>query len=231
MRSIWVWCIGVFVLVGCKQRELYPPLTLQRLDPSDSIAAVHLLGDESSAVDSVRLGADSITIHPDTTRYRALYVEHSDTLKTLRHYILSRGVWHECDPEPKLDALTVSAPSISGRDASGREHYISGWHEKQRVAVVFSDVNLNTHTKAQRDSLRRLVRPDSLAFVYMMLTPSDSVARARIKQDTLRGIIFSDTTGLVSRMRIAYGIERAVERTAFVLDSAGTRAMRVVITD
>ena len=49
--------------------------------------------------------------------------------------------------------------------------------------------------------LRAKAKPDSLISVFFMPTASDSTARLRVKRDSLDGIIFSDSLGVVSEAR------------------------------
>ena len=55
----------------------------------------------------------------------------------------------------------------------------------------------------------------------MMPTLSDSVARSQLRRDSLEGIAFSDSLGLVSRVRQLYGVQGQAQVVHFRIDSLG----------
>lgn len=218
-----LWLVAT-VLASCSwgPKQAMPELRITAQSSADSLAYITLIGEQASHTDSLRLEDGALTLYPDTGLYTEAFVVLCDSPS---YYLLEGGKWVPSTPPLAGTTQIHGIPYISGTDASGKEQGISSRIRGGRVAVVFSDLALHTHTRAQRDSLRRMVRPDSLHFVYMMLTPSDSVARSRIKRDTLGGIIFSDTLGVVSRVRTSYGLEREARAKTFLLDSVANRVV------
>lgn len=215
-----------WVLVACSGTESkLPSLDVADIDLGDSIAIVMLSGSESSRVDTLRLD-ESTTIEPDTTRYDKAWVVSANGAGVY-YYRLVQGVWRQMEPDTVREAAVESVQDIVGRESSGKDLVLSGEYQGRRLAIVFSGLDLSTHTRAERDSLRRMARPDSLQFVYMMLTPSDSAARARIRRDSLSGLIFSDTLGVVSALRNSYGIDRKATRQIFLVDSTRKRVQPI----
>ena len=54
-----------------------------------------------------------------------------------------------------------------------------------------------------------------------MPTASDSTARLRVKRDSLDGIVFSDSLGVVSEARRLFGVEGQVKSVHFRIDTLG----------
>ena len=72
-----------------------------------------------------------------------------------------------------------------------------------------------------QEVLQAKARPDSLQFVILYPTPSDSAARGQFRRDSLRGIAFSDSLGLVSRLRREYGVQGNDRPVRFQIDTLG----------
>ena len=123
--------------------------------------------------------------------------------------------------QPKPQPLT-SAPLFSGKDVSGKQRDLSELYHKHPVLLVFaSPEGLASLTKQEQQTLKAGAKPDSLYFVFMMPTLSDSVARSQLRRDSLEGIAFSDSLGLVSRVRQLYGVQGQAQVVHFRIDSLG----------
>ena len=113
-------------------------------------------------------------------------------------------------------------PSLLGEDASGKQRELSDLYHRRSVLLVFaSPEGLSSLTKQEQTSLRAGAKPDSLYFVFMMPTLSDSTARSQLRRDSLEGIAFSDSLGLVSRVRQLYGVQGQAGVVRFRIDSLG----------
>lgn len=203
-------------------------LNLEPTDSTDTVLHVTYEGKDSVWRDSMPLQAGKpILLQPDTSRLKAIFLSHEGYRKSYC-YTLRGGAWTlTLGPPPALplDTLdTVGIYQLSGVDARGKHRDMYELLRKGRVAVIFSSLALQTHHPADRDSLLKRFPKDSLELLYLMLTPSDSAALARLKHDTLdkkTAIVFSDTLSLVSRMRSIYGISRDPSPRIFIVDSLG----------
>lgn len=204
----------------------FPALVVEQTSPSDSLALVRLIGADASTTDTLRLTDDAVTLYPDTNRYREAYIITLGDSARIAYLRLIGGVWTTDDPQHRKTVAPTTPELFEGRDIDQREQSLARLYRRGRLALVFSDLELGTLSSSERDSLRRAARPDSLHFVYLFLSSSDSAARQQVRQDTLRGTFFSDSIGLVSRVRQLYGLERVPTRVAFVLDSTAHIATR-----
>lgn len=222
----------VLSLVGyaCRdvRRELPLEVKLSPADSTDTTASVHLWGIDASRTDTLPFGADApLLLEPDTTLYREILVAHAEGSQA--HYFrLVDGVWQEGlskQSDVAQDSLAkegVIATNFSGWDVQQHYRTLSDLYLAHRTALVFSSpVSHTSLTKAEAKRLREAYTSDSLQFVYMMLHHSDSVVRRVLKQDSLRGIAFSDSLGVVSQARKDYGIARETRPVVFVVDSLG----------
>ena len=116
----------------------------------------------------------------------------------------------------------TSALPFEGVDLQGKSHTISELYAHHSVELVFaSPEGLQSLTRQEQESLQAKVRPDSLQFVILYPTPSDSTARGQFRRDSLRGIAFSDSLGLVSRLRREYGVQGNDRPVRFQIDTLG----------
>lgn len=117
--------------------------------------------------------------------------------------------------------LTSVLP-FEGVDLQGKSHTISELYAHHSVELVFaSPEGLQSLTRREQEALQAKARPDSLQFVILYPTPSDSVARGQLRRDSLRGIAFSDSLGLVSRLRREYGVQGNDRPVCFQIDTLG----------
>ncbi|MDO4692876.1 MAG: hypothetical protein Q4A64_08395 [Porphyromonadaceae bacterium] len=215
---------GLTWLIGCTPKPKMPKLSLSftAVDSTDTLARLSFWGAGREREDSLLFySADSIYLYPDTAGIRHLVVTHGhDSL--MQYYELTQGQWRVVAPPKYISGQTPkSVPPIYGLDAKGKSHDIGELIKGGYTVVVFSSLDLRTHTRAERDSLRKQYGGDSLRLIYMMLSHSDSASLARIRRDTLSGIVYSDTLSLVTLMRQAYGIDRAASPQQFLIDSLG----------
>lgn len=232
MRYPRLFCLlGLAVgLMACSKSKpsALPALDLLSIAGQDSIALILLEGEEYSGQDTLRLAeASAQDYRPDTLRYKSAWVVLEQGRKFYR-YELQAGAWHRLE---SLDSLAMPVDSVdirlaeyffSGRDARGKEQSIEQPKRGKQYILAFSDLELKTLRKAEMDSLKKAFKPDAVEFVFMMLTSSDTTARNQLKRDTLSGLVFSDTLGLVSQVRQIYGLEREARVRLFRLDSAST---------
>lgn len=221
--------LGGFV-AGCSGSKS-PALrcTIEPLDSTDSVLYIIYEGRDSVWRDSLPLPlGEPLELRPDTAGLLALFLAHGTRYEAVYRYTLRDGAWRL---EPQMggglrpDTLdSAGIYQLSGQDARGKYRDMYGLLGKGRVAIIFSDLALETHSRAERDSLSARYPKDSLELVYMMLTPSDTAALSRLRRDTLErraDAVFSDTLGVVSRLRAIYGIERAPAPHIFIVDSLG----------
>lgn len=197
-------------------------LSLVAADSTDTMARLSFWGRNTEREDSLYFySADSIELYPDTTGIMHLVVAHAGD-RLAQYYKLSQGQWSATAPETYTPEQTPQEVlPISGIDTKGKSHDIADLIRRRYAVLVFSSLDLRTHSKAERDSLRKQYGGDSLQLIYMMLSLSDSASLARIKRDTLSGIVYSDSLSLVTQMRKAYGIDRATSPKLFLIDSLG----------
>ena len=117
--------------------------------------------------------------------------------------------------------LTSVLP-FEGVDLQGKSHTISELYAHHSVELVFaSPEGLQSLTRQEQEGLQAKARPDSLQFVILYPAPSDSAARGQFRRDSLRGIAFSDSLGLVSRLRREYGVQGNDRPVRFQIDTLG----------
>lgn len=231
-RGLGVFLLSCCLLGGlgaCSGSKLPPlSLTLEQVDSTDSTLYLVYEGLDSVWRDSLPMPVgQALELHPDTARLSALMLCH-DGYRRVYRYELHAGVWRSVglpERQPLPDSLDSTALlGLGGKDARGKDKNLYELLGKGRVAVVFSSLDLGTHSRKERDSLLALYGKDSLCLIYMMLTPSDSAARSRLKRDSLdkqAEAIYTDTLGIVSRMRTSCGISRKPSPHIFIIDSLG----------
>lgn len=207
------------VVFSCTTNSL-PPLEVASGLPSDSLAYVTFLGDSTLSVcDTLVFGDEESVLYPDTSLYNRAYLVYPQR-DSVVYYAYKAGLWQTAEPERRPDSLARQLPYYYMRDTSGKYHSHTVLSAGRTIAYSFaSPAGLVLHRDSLR-SLRMRYGGDSLLVVYLYLTPSDSTARRLVKRDTLRGTVFSDSLGEVSRLREQLGIARSAEPHTFVVDSA-----------
>lgn len=222
-------CFALLAGFGACSQDRLPRLrlSLSPVDSTDSILYLIYEGRDTVWVDSMLI-TDGVPIElmPDTQGMHSIMLAHAGYTQAYR-YELCEGLWQEVPMSyqaARVDSLdSLEVMNMAGLDAGGKYTDMYQLQRKGAVALIFSSLELSTHRRAERDSLLRSYPTDSLTLVYLMLTSSDSAALARLKRDSLdkKSVAYSDSLGLVSRMRRVCGIERRVEPAIFVVDTLG----------
>ena len=89
------------------------------------------------------------------------------------------------------------------------------------MLVFASPERMQSLTKQEQAQLRVKARPDSLQFVFLYPSLSDSTVRAQLRRDSLEGIAFSDSLGLVTRLRHEYGVQGQDRPIRLRIDTLG----------
>ncbi|MBF1375000.1 MAG: hypothetical protein HXN15_07225, partial [Porphyromonadaceae bacterium] len=163
------------------------------------------------------------TIHlsPDTARFHSVIFSH-DGATHVHYYILQGKTWKEVTTMQVDTTKLTSVLPFEGVDLQGKFHTISELYAHHSVELVFaSPEGLQSLTRREQEGLQAKARPDSLQFVILYPTPSDSAARGQFRRDSLRGIAFSDSLGLVSRLRREYGVQGNDRPVRFQIDTLG----------
>lgn len=213
---------------GGVRRELPLEVQLSPVDSTDTLASVLLWGADARHSSLLAFAADApLRLEPDTSLYRELLISHAQG-REVHYYSLVDGAWQEglpSDGHHSSDSLTQlpdSAVDFSGYDVRKQYKHFSELYAQGRTILVFAAPHtFASLTKAQVKRLQESYPADSLRFVYMVPHYSDSVVRRLLKQDSLTGVAFSDSVGLVSQARRDYGVGRTLEPVVFVLDSLG----------
>ena len=203
-----------------------PELTIDlgKLAPSDTLAYVTYIGEGVQETDTLVHFSETISLSPDTARFRTVSLVHASGAEVLLFSWDGRA-WQRTQSPAKGSAPLTSlteAHDFRGRDIQGKERSLSELYRKRPVVLVFaSPERMQSLTKQEQAQLRTKARPDSLQFVILYPTPSDSAARGQFRRDSLRGIAFSDSLGLVSRLRREYGVQGNVQPVRFQIDTLG----------
>ncbi len=220
-RSLGALALLVFAS-ACRSSSL-PELEtkLERQGASDTLALVTYIG-QPQYTDSLLHFDAGLSLSPDTSRYHAVLISHAGGQR-LRYYELRGGRWQE--QEPPLAAVQLSptaALPFSGRDIEGRERSLSELYARHPLVLVFASPEggvILTATEQRR--LRAAARPDSLGFVFLLPTPSAREARQQLRRDSLEGIAFCDSLGLVTELRRSYGVTGSASTRLFHIDTLG----------
>ena len=130
--------------------------------------------------------------------------------------------WKEVTTIPVDTTTVTTAIPFEAVDIQGKHHTCSELYMHQRVTLVFaSPENLASLTRREQERLQAQARPDSLHWVILYPTASDSTARQRFRRDSLRGIAISDSLGVVSQLRKGYGIQGLTRPIRFQIDTLG----------
>ena len=183
-----------------------PELTIDlgKLAPSDTLAYVTYIGEGMQETDTL--------------------VHFSEKAEVLL-YSWDGRAWQRTQSPAKestpLTALT-EAYDFLGRDIQGKERSLSDLYRKRPVVLVFaSPERMQSLTKQEQVQLRAKARPDSLQFVFLYPSLSDSTVRAQLRRASLEGIAFSDSLGLVTRLRHEYGVQGQDRPVRLRIDTLG----------
>ena len=211
-------------LYSCSSSNPELTIKLDKLAPSDTIAWVTYLGHEGQQTDTLLHFEQTIHLSPDTARFHSVIFSH-DGATRVHYYMLQGKEWKEWKEVTTMPADTTKLTSVlpfEGVDLQGKPHTISELYAHHSVELVFaSPEGLQSLTRREQEGLQAKARPDSLQFVILYPTPSDSAARGQFRRDSLRGIAFSDSLGLVSRLRREYGVQGSDRPVRFQIDILG----------
>lgn len=208
-------------LYSCSSSNPELTIKLDKLAPSDTIAWVTYLGHEGQQTDTLLHFEPTIHLSPDTARFHSVIFSH-DGATRVHYYMLQGKTWKEVTTMQVDTTKLTSVLPFEGVDLQGKSHTISELYAHHSVELVFaSPEGLQSLTRQEQESLQAKARPDSLQFVILYPTPSDSAARGQFRRDSLRGIAFSDSLGLVSRLRREYGVQGNDRPVRFQIDTLG----------
>lgn len=198
------------------------PELMIRLDPlskGDTIAYVTYIGSEEQTTDTLLHFSESITLAPDTARFKRVTFVHARG-EVVYSYTWDGKDWiMQKDISLEPQELTQVYP-FSGKDVQGRERSLSELYAHHPIELVFaSPETMKTITRMEQQRIHRQANPDSLTFVFLYPVPSDSTVRRLMKQDSLEGIAFSDSLGLVTELRQSYGISQNAQVIRLRIDT------------
>ena len=211
--------LALLTLVSACRSSSLPELEtkLERQGASDTLALVTYIG-QPQYTDSLLHYDAALSLSPDTSRYHAVLIRHAGGQRLLRG-----GRWQE--QEPPLAGVQLSptaALPFSGRDIEGRERSLSELYARHPLVLVFaSPEGGQILSAAEQRRLRAAARPDSLGFVFLLPTPSAREARQQLRRDSLEGIAFCDSLGLVTELRRSYGLTGTAATRLFHIDTLG----------
>lgn len=212
-----ILCLALGWLGGCSGSM--PTLELEL---SDSLVYVLHKG-PGGRLDSNYTTSDGwLRLSPDTSRYHELLIYADTDSPSLRYYRLEADKWVLTTPQPEAETSPSDMHhTFGGQATDGRYIYINQHYQRgKRLVLVLSDLHLTTISRAERDSLaKRFGGADSVHFVYLILTLSDSTAMARVQRDSLKGTVFSDSLSIVTDLRQHLGLGRSPRRHIFYMDS------------
>lgn len=200
-----------------------PELTikLDSLASSDTLAWVTYLGDGIQQTDTLLHFKSTFELSPDTARFHSVIFTHASSTR-VHYYMLQGKEWKEVTTIPVDTTKVTTAISFEAVDIQGKHHTCSELYTHHRVALVFaSPESLSSLTHREQEQLQAQARPDSLQWVILYPTTSDSTARQHFRRDSLRGIAISDSLGVVTQLRKAYHIQGVTRPVRFQIDTLG----------
>ena len=208
-------------IVSCSSSLPELTISLDSLSKGDTIAYVTYVGRGGQRTDTLLHFSKSITLTPDTALFQKLSFVHARG-EVVYSYIWDGKDWvMQKDISREPQELTQVYP-FSGKDVQGRERSLSELYTHHPVELVFaSPETMKTITRMEQQRIQRHANPDSLTFVFLYPTPSDSTVRRLMKQDSLEGIAFSDSLGLVTELRQSYGISQNAQVIRLRIDTLG----------
>ena len=222
MRKYSILCPLILLtlwLTACNGSPKFPALTIKALSSRDSLAYVLQYGDSLSRMDTVTLkGEDEATLKPDTNLYKQAYVLYP--ISDGEHYnSLVKGEWTITQPKDKKPKEVKTLPYASLTDLAHKSTSTTLLSPKSKTCFVFATLSGAVPSRKEREKLAKRYPKDSLSFVYLYLSPRDSLVRSFVKRDSLKGTFITDSLGSVSSLRKELGIERVAKTCLFVIDS------------
>ena len=222
MRKYSILCPLILLtlwLTACNGSPKFPALTVKALSSRDSLAYVLQYGDSLSRMDTVTLkGEDDATLKPETNLYKQAYVLYPIS-DSVHDYSLAGGEWTLTQPENKKAKEVKTLPYASLTDLAHKSTSTTLLSPKSKTCFVFATLSGAVPSRKEREKLAKRYPKDSLSFVYLYLSPRDSLVRSFVKRDSLKGTFITDSLGSVSTLRKELGIERIAKTCLFVIDS------------
>ncbi len=200
-----------------------PKLTikLDYLASSDTLAWITYLGDGIQQTDTLLHFEPTLHFSPDTARFHSVIFTHAASTR-VHYYMLQGKEWKEVTTIPVDTTKVTTAIPFEAVDIQGKHHTCSELYAHHPATLVFaSPENLSSLTHREQEQLQAQARPDSLQWVILYPTTSDSTARQRFRRDSLRGIAISDSLGIVTQLRKAYHIQGITRPVRFQIDTLG----------
>ena len=212
------WVVG---LSSCTSSLPELTIKLDSLASSDTLAWVTYLGDGIQQTDTLLHFEPTLQLSPDTARFHSVIFTHAASTR-VHYYILQGKEWKEVTTIPVDTTKVTTAIPFEAVDIQGKHHTCSELYTHHPVTLVFaSPENLSSLTHREQEQLQAQAQPDSLQWVILYPTTSDSTARQRFRRDSLRGIAISDSLGVVSQLRKGYGIQGLTRPIRFQIDTLG----------
>ena len=196
-------------------------IRLDSLSKGDTIAYVTYIGSEEQITDTLLHFSQSITLVPDTARFKRVTFVHTGG-EEVYSYVWDGKAWIiQKNISVAPQELTYVQP-FSGKDIKGKERSLSELYAHHPIELIFaSPETMKTITRMEQQRIHRQANPDSLTFVFLYPVSSDSTVRRLMKQDSLEGIAFSDSLGLVTELRQSYGISQNAQVIHLRIDTLG----------
>ena len=208
-------------IVSCSSSLPELTISLDSLSKGDTIAYVTYVGRGGQRTDTLLHFSKSITLTPDTALFQKLSFVHAGGEKVYSYAWDGKAWIIQQNISVAPQELTQVYP-FSGKDVQGRERNLSELYTHHPVELVFaSPETMKTITREKQRQLRRQANLDSITFVFLYPSPSDSTVRRLMKQDSLQGIAFSDSLGLVTELRQSYGISQNPQVIHLRIDTLG----------
>lgn len=217
--------LGLYFALGsitsCSSSLPELTISLDTLSKGDTIAYVTYVGRGGQRTDTLLHFSKSIALTPDTALFQKLSFVHAEGEKVYSYAWDGKAWIMQKDISMEPQELTHVHP-FSGKDIKGKERSLSELYAHHPVELVFaSPETMKTITREKQRQLRRQANLDSITFVFLYPSPSDSTVRRLMKQDSLQGIAFSDSLGLVTELRQSYGISQNAQVIHLRIDTLG----------
>ena len=217
--------LGLYFALGsitsCSSSLPELTISLDSLSKGDTIAYVTYVGRGGQRTDTLLHFSKSITLTPDTALFQKLSFVHARG-EVVYSYTWDGKDWvMQKDISMEPQELTHVHP-FSGKDIKGKERSLSELYAHHPIELVFaSPETMKTITRMEQERIQHQANSDSLTFVFLYPISSDSTVRRLMKQDSLEGIAFSDSLGLVTELRQSYGISQNAQVIHLRIDTLG----------
>lgn len=222
-KSLQLFALSAFLLGGASCSSSLPELTinLDKLSPSDTVAYVTYVGDHSQLTDTLLHFPRTLILTPDTARFRSLSFVHQGGEQVL-FFAWDGKQWVSQELTPVKETPEEGAPDFTAKDVHGKEHSLAELYHRHAVELVFvSPETLRGISREEQKKLQAEAKTDSLTFVFLYPSVSDSTTRRVMREEKLQGIAFSDSLGLVSDLRRRCGVAQEPKTVHLRIDTLG----------